>query len=153
MDASSIDHAVGKKRASVKTRQREQLLVYLEASRGSHQTARQIIDGLAASGTPLGTATVYRQIERLVEEGLVRKYTLGPSDPACFEYVGLDGTCEHEHCFHCVCTQCGKLIHLECDHLSDIAKHMQEEHGFFVDPLRTVFYGVCTSCQKMLIDS
>ena len=44
------------------------------------------------------------------------------------------------------CEKCGKLIHLECDFVSELQVHVQSEHGFTIDPLRTVFYGVCKEC-------
>jgi Fur family ferric uptake transcriptional regulator len=94
----------------------------------------------------MGSATVYRHLERLVGEGLMLKYSMGSNGAACFEYVGPEGQCCTPHCFHCVCTSCGRLIHVECAHLAEISGHMLESHGFAIDPMRTVFYGVCEDC-------
>lgn len=131
--------------AKYKTKQKAQILAFLESRQGEHLTAKGVQAGLEGQGAPMGTATIYRQLECLVSEGVVRKYSLGPSMGACFEYVGED-RCSHEHCFHCLCTGCGKLIHVQCDQLASIAGHLQSEHGFAMDPLRTVFYGMCADC-------
>ena len=124
-----------------KTKQRDLILNYMTSHRESHVTVNGISDHLASHGTPIGTATIYRQLEKLVEQGVVRKYTVDSSTCACFQYVEPDMKC-HEH-FHLKCERCGKLIHLECDFVRELASHVQSEHGFAIDPLRTVFYGVC----------
>ncbi len=130
-----------------KTKQRSEVLGVLEKSNGEHITAKQVHERLEKEGSTIGSATVYRQLEKLVEEGLVRRYSLGPGEAACYSYAA-DESCDHDHCFHCVCTKCGKLYHVECDHLAEIAGHLASEHGFTVDPSRTVFYGICESCSK-----
>lgn len=131
-----------------KTKQRGAILEYLETTAGEHVTAKSVHRALADAGSNIGAATVYRQLDKLVEEGIVRRYTLGQNEPACYEYAGEGGACEHPHCFHCLCTQCGKLYHMECDQLSGIAEHLSGEHGFSIDPQRTVFYGICENCAQ-----
>ncbi len=133
-----------------KTRQKSQISTFLESARGKHLTAKDVQEQLAAQGVQLGTATIYRQLERLVNEGVVRKYALGPGNGACFEYVG-NGACETEHCFHCICSTCGTLIHVECEQLANISSHMMNHHHFTIDPLRTVFYGTCEDCARKII--
>lgn len=127
------------------TRQRSRLLEYMQAVPGGHFTAKDVCDYFQACGTPIGVATVYRQLERMVEEGLVNKYIIDANSPACFEYVDRQATCGEE-CFHCKCEKCGKLIHLHCEELVQIRSHLKEEHHFTLDPLRTVFYGLCEDC-------
>ena len=129
-----------------KTKQREEILAFLEQTAGQHVTAKSVHRALSESGSTIGSATVYRQLDRFVDEGIVRRYTLGQNEAACFEYVGDGSSCEQTHCFHCLCTQCGSLYHMECDHLAGIAEHLSVEHGFTIDPQRTVFYGICDSC-------
>ena len=127
------------------TRQRSRLLEYMQAVPGEHFTAKDVCDYFQACGAPIGVATVYRQLERMVEEGLVNKYIIDANSPACFEYVDRQATCGEE-CFHCKCEKCGKLIHLHCEELVQIRSHLKEEHHFTLDPLRTVFYGLCEEC-------
>ncbi len=131
-----------------KTRQRELLLSYLETVPGRHVTTNDILAYLHDQGHSIGTATVYRQLERLVDEGLVNKYILDAQSPACFEYIGQSQCSVEESCFHCKCEKCGCLIHLHCDELKGIARHLERDHHFRLDPLRTVFYGLCENCQK-----
>ena len=135
-----------------KTKQRETLIAYLEQIPGFHFTAGDICAYFRGQGTPIGQSTVYRQLEQMVDEGLLNKYIIDASSPACFEYIGEHVHQEGECCFHCKCEKCGKLIHLHCEELQEIQAHLQERHQFLLDPLRTVFYGLCESCRASLSD-
>lgn len=130
-----------------KTRQRELLMEYLASVPGTHITAGDVCEHLRSSGAPVGQSTVYRQLEGLVDEGVLQKYIIDPGSPACFEYVG-DAHSDGEPCFHCKCERCGKLIHLHCEELNTIGQHLSAHHGFALNPLRTVFYGLCADCQR-----
>lgn len=133
-------------RSKYKTKQKELLLTYLETVPGVHITAGDACAWFKERGTPIGQSTIYRQLESLVDEGLVNKYIIDATSPACFEYVGADSHVHAEVCFHCKCEKCGRLIHLHCDELEEIQAHLLTEHRFKIDPLRTVFYGLCEDC-------
>ena len=135
-------------RTKYKTKQRDILLEYLKSRPGLHITAGNVCDYLRERGTPLGQATVYRQLESLVDEGIVGKYLIDANTPACFEYMGHESHAGGEQCFHCRCEKCGRLIHMHCDELSGIGEHLYEHHGFLLNPMRTVFYGLCEDCMK-----
>ncbi len=133
-------------KATYRTRQQEELLKYLRSTAGRHHTAAQIRDHFSGKGQPIGTATIYRQLEHFVSEGSVRKYMLETGDSACYEYVEEAQPCASH--FHCKCEKCGRLIHLDCGELQEIRGHLQKEHGFDWDSGRTVFYGICDRCQE-----
>ena len=133
-------------RSKYKTRQSEFLLKYLKSRAGEHVTAGDVCAYFKRQGLPVGQSTVYRRLENLVDEGVIKKYAL-TGGSACFEYVGEDACEGPDHCFHCKCTGCGRLIHLHCEDLEEIQEHLLEEHGFRIDPMRTVFYGLCEDCR------
>ncbi len=133
-------------RPKYKTKQREMLIEYLESVPGVHITAGEVCEYLKKKGASIGQSTVYRQLESLVDEGLLNKYIVDGSSPACFEYAGAEGHADAELCFHCKCEKCGRLIHLHCDEIEVMQMHLFSEHQFKMDPLRTVFYGLCEQC-------
>ena len=135
-------------KAQYKAQQKQELLRFLETSKGSHITAADVCGHLQRQGKPIGMTTVYRQLERMVDEGLVNKYVIDATSPACFEYVGSKAHVEDAVCFHCKCDRCGTLIHLHCGELESVGKHLNEHHGFVLNPMRTVFYGLCEACAK-----
>ncbi len=132
-------------KGTYRTRAQEVVLNYLKATPGKHHTAAEIRAHFSAQEYPIGTATIYRHLERFVEEGRIRKYTLEPGNSACYTFVE-DQQCDTH--YHCKCEVCGRLIHLSCDELREIETHLQEHHGFSWNAGRTVFYGICDQCQK-----
>lgn len=129
-----------------RTRAQEELLAYLKATPGVHHTAAELKEHFADEGTPIGTATIYRQLERFVDEGHIQKYFIGTGDSACYAFVD-SSTAGSSH-FHCKCEQCGCLIHLDCEALREIQTHLLEHHGFAWNAGKTVFYGLCDQCRK-----
>lgn len=131
-------------KSTYKTKQHDELLQYLASRQGQHTTAGEICDHFRTCGSPMGTATVYRQLEKMVSAGLVTKYIIDAGSPACFEYAGEH---QEEVCWHCKCELCGRLIHMQCHELPGLEQHILAHHGFAIDAARTVFYGVCGECQ------
>ncbi|MCR5503542.1 MAG: transcriptional repressor [Lachnospiraceae bacterium] len=135
-------------RPKYNTRQKKILLDYLKTVEGVHITAGDVCDHFKEKGAPIGQSTVYRQLECLVDEGVLNKYIIDANSPACFEYVSREEHGEGGHCFHCKCEKCGTLIHLHCEEAEDLLKHISAEHSFYVDTCRTVFYGLCENCAE-----
>ena len=133
-------------RSKYKTKQREILLSYLQSVPGVHITASDVCEYFKKQGASIGQSTVYRQLESLVDEGIINKYIIDGNSPACFEYVGMESHEEAETCFHCKCEKCGKLIHLHCDELDGMQIHLYNNHRFKLNPMRTIFYGLCEQC-------
>lgn len=128
------------------TRQKQLILDYIKSLDGDHATASDIIAYFKSKGITMGTATVYRRLEKLSKEGVISKCSIDTNMGACFSYI-CDG--ENDCCLaHCKCEKCGKLIHLECDELSRLEEHILKSHGFKLNSKRTVFYGLCDECRK-----
>ena len=122
-----------------KTKHRTELVSYLMANSNRHLTIQEIQNELK----DMPQATLYRLMDSLVEEGIVRKYVIGPSQSNCFQY----SSCEHEH-FHLICESCGKLIHLDCHEVEKLLTHIKCEHGFDINISKVNLYGICEECRK-----
>ena len=133
-------------RCKYKTKQKEILLTYLRTVPGVHITASDVCEYFKNQGVAISQSTIYRHLESLVDEGVLSKYIIDANTPACFEYIGADSHGNAEVCFHCKCEKCGKLIHLHCDEMEEIQGHLYKEHRFRLNPMRTVFYGLCEDC-------
>ncbi len=131
-----------------KTRQREELLTCLREKPGRHFTAAELCACFREKGRTISAATVYRQLERMVDDGLVNKYFIDENSGACFAYIDPAEHWGGGVCYHCRCECCGKLIHMECHEIEALQSHLLAEHGFSVDPRRTVFYGLCADCRE-----
>ena len=77
-------------KAQYRTRQITELENYLCSMEGKHVTVSDICKYFKSQGISIGTTTVYRQLDRMVEQGLVAKYVVDGTSSACFEYLGHD---------------------------------------------------------------
>jgi zinc transport system substrate-binding protein len=131
------------------TRQREALEAYLRSLEGEHVSAEGIVEHFADTPEPISRATVYRCLRRLEQDGSVRRYVTDGRRASCFQYLGTHGEASEQardH-FHLQCERCGSLTHIRCQTLSGLGRHIRDGHGFELNPLKTVFYGVCRNCE------
>jgi len=91
----------------------------------------------------ISRTTVYRQLEKLVEAGLVTKNLFDGSAVAMFS---VNQKTQDEYYYHLLCEVCGSFNRLKCKSLQPIAKHIEEEHHFHINDTKTVFYGKCKDC-------
>ncbi|MBR3720855.1 MAG: transcriptional repressor [Clostridia bacterium] len=127
------------------TKQREGILNYLKDKQNSNVTAEEIINYFKSNGENIGKATVYRFLNDLVEQKVVKKYMVEGRNCSCYQYIE-DHNCD-EH-FHLKCEKCNKIIHLECEEFKEVQNHISKEHNFELDNVKTIFYGICNDCKK-----
>ena len=133
-----------KKTAQYSTRQRRVIEQYIASMGDSHFTVDSLCAALLQKGEMVGRTTVYRCVERLKNEGKLRKYMQNAGESACYQYIN-GGHCQ-EH-FHLKCENCGDLSHMDCHDMTNLAEHIKSHHGFAINPLKTVLYGVCERCR------
>lgn len=126
------------------TVQKDTVLNYLKENPGRHVNARDVYDELKKQEEKIGLTTVYRHLEKLVQEGQVIRSVIDENTPACYEYTG----CEDSHCYHFKCIRCGRIEHIHCDEITILENHLNSEHNFTIMPRMTVFYGLCEECRK-----
>lgn len=125
------------------TKQQQAVLQCLQR-REDCVTAADLLEELRRDGHAVGLATVYRQLDKLTQQGLIHKVTT--EEGALYQYCPQAG---HPHdCFLLRCEACGRMIHLDCDHLEDLRVHLTQQHHFRIDPRRTVLTGLCETCQE-----
>lgn len=127
-----------------RTKQRQLVLDCFTNNNGIHLTIEDICNYLKENGTPVGTTTVYRHVQKLANEGIITKYNVDSESGACYQFSG-DNCKMH---FHLKCTKCSMLFHASCSFIESVEKHILLHHGFTVDNSRTVFYGICRDCLR-----
>ncbi|MCL2124752.1 MAG: transcriptional repressor [Oscillospiraceae bacterium] len=128
------------------TRQRDAILEYITSIKDAHVTAAQIVEYFASENKPIGRTTIYRHLDKLVDDGKLRRYVTDGISGACYQHAADLETC-HVH-MHLKCEDCGELQHLDCEALDDIRDHFLAKHSFTVNAMKTVLYGKCANCSK-----
>lgn len=127
-----------------KTKQREIILKFLQENSNEHINADELAEHLKSSGNPVGKSTIYRYLDRLCSENVVRKFIAPDGKSSCFQIIQQE--C-HYH-YHFKCLICGKLFHIKCSSLDGVSSHIFNKHGFKIDLSQTIIYGYCAECSK-----
>ncbi|MEE8886878.1 MAG: transcriptional repressor [Eubacteriales bacterium] len=118
------------------TRQKK---LIMEAISGTnvHLTADEVLEIVRREDPGIGLATVYRNLNLFVEEGLIQK--IEGTGWSCF-----DGNPKpHDH-FHCTC--CGKVVDYPDDYNEDLDRKASDVTGGDIIYHTTTYEGVCAEC-------
>lgn len=126
------------------TKARTLILEFLDKNRDNRFSATDICTYLTAREQPADKATVYRNLEKMTEDGILMKYKTTEDNHCLYQYIPAERGC-HEH-LHLQCRRCGKVIHLECEFMSEIAEHLKAHHGFALSCEESVLMGLCETC-------
>lgn len=122
------------------TKQKAKVIEHLEKNKNKHITIEEIQKELEGI---VGTTTIYRIINKLVEEGTVTKIPLN-TQGFCYQYNKEKEKC-HKH-YHLICEDCGKLLHFESKEIEATQKEAQKKEKFYIDLDKVTFYGKCQKC-------
>ncbi len=132
--------------ALYKTKQRDLILSYFLEHKTQHTTADDILDYFRRAQNPIGKSTVYRYLNILVNQGIVKKYSIEEGDCACYQYC--EECRNYNNIFHLKCSKCGKVIHIECNTLVKLNDDIFKRFNFKVDSSKTILYGLCENCSE-----
>ena len=129
------------------TRQRAAVLAALQANAGKYMGAEEVVEAIRQGGGAVGRITVYRTLETLTREGVVRRFVLDKRTPAQYEYLNDPGAAE----YHVQCRSCGKLFHLRCSEIArmtaSLSNHLLEDHGVELGLQSSGIQGLCSDCR------
>lgn len=108
----------------------------------AHLSADDVARRLAGRGEAVGTATVYRTLDLLVQSGLVREHHFGEGFK---RYEPMPAGQTHEHC---ICVACGRVMEFANDRLERMIALLADEAAFRPQHHRLEIYGLCRECQQ-----
>jgi Fur family transcriptional regulator, ferric uptake regulator len=124
------------------TRQRD-LVAQAVFLSGDHPSVDGIRRALKEHGEHVGTATVYRTLEVLVQSGLVRAHDFGEGFK---RYEPMPAQAAHHE--HLICERCGRVVEFQNERLERMLPIIADEHGFQHERHRVEIYGVCRECRQ-----
>jgi Fur family transcriptional regulator, ferric uptake regulator len=128
-----------------RTKSRDRILLFFKNHKEKIVSAAEIHDFLQEDNK-VNLATIYRNLDKMTEDGVLMKYKDSQEDKAVYQYVGDNESC-HEH-LHMQCMKCGKVIHLECDFMNEIIEHLMLHHQFGLQCSKSILYGMCDNCRN-----
>ena len=121
------------------TRQRSLIWDVLAQAEGGHLSAAGVELAVRAAGAPLHRATIYRTLDRLVDDGLLVRTNLG-SDGSQYEIA-------HAHHHHLVCESCGRVEHISHDTVRRAIERIEADSGFELAGACLSLQGRCAGCR------
>ena len=121
------------------TRQRTLIWDALARADGGHLSAAGVEVAVRAAGSPLHRATIYRTLDRLVDDGLLVRTNLG-SEGSRYEIA-------HDHHHHLVCESCGRVEHISHDTVRRAIERIEADSGFELAGACLSLQGRCAGCR------
>ena len=128
-----------------KTKQKELILDCIRMHQGSFITIKDVLNALESRHEKVGTATIYRNLERLEEEGIIARCVIEGIDGVCYRYLPDS---PDDVYFFLKCEHCGDHSPIDCGELQHLYEHVIEHHHVRINPAKTVLYGLCEKCLK-----
>lgn len=99
----------------------------------AHPTAQEVFDAVRVALKRISLATVYRNLNELVEEKQIRRIEV-PDQPDRFDQL-------FEPHDHLVCLDCGAIVDIPM-----ISHHAETPKGCILEFCKTTAYGYCSNC-------
>ena len=106
-----------------------------------HRDAEEIYLSLQNEGMSVSRATVYRTIDVLVKNNLVRKLELGDGRARYEHKMDL------EHHDHLICVQCGKIEEFMDETIEEIQETIVNDLGFKLIRHIHQLFVICNNCR------
>jgi Fur family ferric uptake transcriptional regulator len=107
-------------------------------------TIKELKDYLDNKNDKVGLTTVYRIIDKLENDGTLKKY-YDENNIAHYKYVD---DCNSENHFYLKCIKCNKIVHVDCDCINEFQVHIRKKHKFLLDAKNIILEGLCNNCNR-----
>lgn len=128
-----------------KTKNRDWIERYFAAHADERARAKDIYEKMTADGLSINMATVYRNLDRLEEENVLKAYKTAGEDEKFYQYMRPGMDCGSH--LHLMCSRCGRIIHMDIGLMNEISEYVINEYGFTIDCGHSVLAGLCRECQ------
>lgn len=120
------------------TEQKRTLLTFLSNNCDKAYTIEEI-----ASSINVGKSTIYRLIPKLVEDGVVKRFSKDSGRRFLYQFIRCEHCSSH---LHMKCVSCGKILHMDNKETETILNDIFENSDFSVDKNQTILFGKCSEC-------
>ena len=104
-----------------------------------HVTADEVFAYISKEYPNIGRGTVYRNLQRLSEEGAIRKIEI-PEGADRYDYIV-------EPHYHIRCISCGKIMDVNMPYIKEPELNVKDLHGFTEVSHDIIFKGICPECR------
>jgi Fur family peroxide stress response transcriptional regulator len=147
MDVENLDTVGMLKGSGLRATPARRLILTLLVGHANHLCTDEILTELSKLGHRIATATIYQNLAKLVEAGLLIRFT------------GADGIVKYDSNLaphhHLSCTGCGRVIDVDLDTASHlrglrptVARTGESPRGWRLVGIRMELKGLCPACLR-----
>jgi len=126
----------------LKTSSVDTLIINIFNRGNEHYSSQEIFEELRTNLPAINRSTVYRSLERLVNNGSISVSDLGTGS-LMYELVG-----EVSH-HHLLCQNCKNIITISSDDVCDFFHIVEEKSRFKIITNHLILYGICENCAEL----
>ncbi len=123
------------------TKQQVAIESFLKDHQGDSYTVDMLCTELEKQGISIGKATVYRCLERLLNDAVIVGVPDIELDSIRYSYINC-----RPATVYLMCDCCHKIKPLNCKTIDKFISHVADEHNFKLDNQKTIMYGICNEC-------
>lgn len=131
-------------RSNYQTKQKQFLEDFFKQHPGHHFTISELKEKFNQQAISIGTTTLYRQVDQLVQHGVINQYAFQKGEACYYEYNPSN---ENPH-LHFRCASCGEFFHLPWIPFQEIQQSIEEKNAIQLDLAKTIFVGECQQCKE-----
>lgn len=124
------------------TEQRKILLSFLKEHYDRQYSVEEIAEKLYGVEN-ISISSIYRNINSMVVEGTVRRFSADGSRRFLYQYIDCDDCNKH---LHLKCESCGQIFHMDEKSMENILTSVMSGSNFNIDVKKTILYGLCEDC-------
>lgn len=119
------------------TKQKQIIMDVLDKNR-THPTIKEIQEKVKEIDASIGQATIYRNINKLVDEEKIKKIPTAEGR----DHYDIN-TVSH---YHFICQKCGKIMDLFDKKYEKLINRMETDYQMKIENSNIIFEGVCKEC-------
>ena len=110
-------------------------------------TIKELKAKLDKKNINIGLTTIYRTLELLEDEEIVKKY-FDENNISKYKYVN---DCQSQRHFYLKCMKCNNIIHVDCECIDDLYLHILKKHKFYIDKKNLIIPGIYDKCKSFVL--
>lgn len=123
------------------TKSKQAIWKYIKKINGNF-SSQELYEMMINNNEKIGLTTIYRFLEELEKNNELKK-SFDDRNIATYQYLEK---CNHVNHFYLKCNKCGSLIHIDCDCIVELQKHILVNHQFRTDNKNIIISGLCENC-------
>jgi Fe2+ or Zn2+ uptake regulation protein len=148
MQETTHEYGQRLRQAGIKVTRIRLAILDLITQHGRHMTADEITESLRKRGVDADRVTIYRNIDRMVHEGLMIAACL----PGKAMRVGVCHEPGAAHHHHIICERCGRVAETRGCPIADaeerVSREVLEFPGFRLTGHIMQYVGICPDCRR-----